>query len=87
MCNSNNANICKHKFAKLPKKTYNQTAKHKSTTNALIHKDKNKIYKSVRDFKTKKYKWIAGLNNNILKLPQKMNIIFMITGHALSKFI
>jgi hypothetical protein len=66
MCNSNNANICKHKFAKLPKKTYNQTAKHKSTTNALIHKDKNKIYKSVRDFKTKKYKWIAGLNNNII---------------------
>ena len=65
MCNSNNANMCKHKFAKLPAKI-NKTAKNKAPTNELINKNGNKIYKSVRDFKTKKYKWVAGINNNII---------------------
>jgi len=65
MCNSNNANMCKHKFAKLPAKI-NKIVNHKSPTNELINKKKTKIYKSVRDFKTKKYKWVSGINNNII---------------------
>ena len=58
MCNSNNANICKHKFAKLPKRTPNQTKLAKNIGNNTG----NNIYKSIRPFGTKKYKWTPGIN-------------------------
>jgi hypothetical protein len=58
MCDSNNANICKHKFAKLPKKTSTQTKMAK----IIVNNTSNNIYKSIRQFGTKKYKWISGVN-------------------------
>lgn len=63
LCNSNNANVCKNKYKKI-------------TTISNTKKD-NKIYKSVKSFGTKKYKWSSGINTNTMNIKQDKNIYYI----------